>query len=124
MKYGARVVIMPSFGVTLEDVRSRFDSSGKVAISSESTLVLEGDVSIKNLELNGALCLRAVNGSKIRVENLKVNNAGFEFKTIDPNDANFAPKYQIRGYVLNKKANGEIIEFADGKEHVIDKSEL
>ena len=70
VKYGARVVILPSFGVTLEDIRGRFVEGGNVTISSESTLVLDGDISIKNLSLNGALILRATPGTKIRIENL------------------------------------------------------
>ena len=123
VKYGARVVIQPSFGVTLGDIRSRFKENGKVVISAESTLVLEGNVEIENLQLNGALIIRAVNGSKVIIKNLKVNNDGYSFKVIDPNDAQYAPKYQIRGYVLDKKGE-EVIEFKDGKEHVVDKASV
>ena len=120
MKYGARIVIMPSFGITLNDIRGRFSDKGKVIISEESTLVLEGDVTIENLQLDGALIVRALNGSKIVIKNLKVNNEGYLFQDIDPSDEQYAPKYQIRGYILDRKGD-ETIEFKDGKEHIIDK---
>lgn len=82
--YGARVVLYPSFGVTLKDVQDRL--TGNISITERSTLIIEGDVIINGLKLDGTLIVRATNKSQIHINNLSVVNKGWEFKNVDIND--------------------------------------
>jgi hypothetical protein len=42
VKTGARVVIAPRFACSLDELRAKFPSPGKVHVSDTSTLVLDG----------------------------------------------------------------------------------
>jgi len=52
---GAKVVLTPQFGVTVAELSTRFPSPENVSISSKSTLVLDGDITVESLELDGTL---------------------------------------------------------------------
>merc|ERR1719203_2182101 len=54
--YGARVVLQPSFAVTSAEMKQRVADT--VKMTARSTLVLEGNVVIKRLDLDGALIVR------------------------------------------------------------------
>jgi len=104
--YSARVVLMPSFGTTLEEVQNHV--KGEVTVSKESTLVLDGDIDLLNLKLDGTLIVKACRGAKVTIKNLTVTNDGWRFKNIDPNDEAMDQKYRIRGYVLDKRDQIEL----------------
>ncbi|ETO24200.1 hypothetical protein RFI_12957 [Reticulomyxa filosa] len=73
---GAKVVLHPSFGVTVHEIRSKI--KGNVHISGESTFVVDGEfIEIHNLKLDGTLIIRAKNNSKIVIHNLTVKNEGW-----------------------------------------------
>jgi len=78
---GARVVLAPSFGQTRAAVRQRV--TGKVRISDRSTLVLEGDVTLKNLDLDGTLVVRARPGASLTIDGAVVVNKGWQFLSVD-----------------------------------------
>jgi len=115
--YGARCVYSPSFGVTLDEVKKRI--MGKVTVSNESTLVLDGDIDIINLELDGALIIKACPGSKVIIKNLTVKNDGWRMKVISPDDESYAQKYRIRGYVIDKEDQLELNYPVPGS-HIVD----
>merc|ERR1712093_82147 len=52
-KIGARIALHPSFAISLEQIKAKI--KGKVSISKKSLSILEGDVGIDGLELDGAL---------------------------------------------------------------------
>eukprot|EP01084_Bolivina_argentea_P009428 17598_1 len=119
VEYGARIVLYPSFGSTIKDIGKRL--KGDISITERSTLVVEGDVEIDGLKLDGALVVRAKGqNTKVVVKNLSVANKGYEFKLIDTSDANVEEKYRIRGYVLNA-IEGRVIEFDNGQINVVSK---
>lgn len=121
-KVGARVVLKPSFGTTAKEIASKFTNASQVTLSSSSTLVLDGEhIVVESLALDGALTVAARGDSpaKVTVRNLHVNNAGFEFQLIDPNDDKEEPVYRIRGYKLDKKEWASA-EYNDGGEHVLE----
>jgi len=97
---GAKVVLSPATGISLAQVKQAFVGGENIKISDRSTLVVEGDVTIKGLELDGALTLRARPGCSLVVESLKVTNTGCDFAPIDVNDVSIQEKYRIRGYML------------------------
>ncbi|CEL97994.1 unnamed protein product [Vitrella brassicaformis CCMP3155] len=107
---GPRIVLKPSFAVSIEDMKEKL-KSGKINISAKSTLVLEGDIEIKDLDLDGALVIKVAPGAKAIVDGLKVSNPGWEFVPLEqPDSADTA--LQIRGYQLKKN---------DAKEYTINK---
>jgi UDP-sugar pyrophosphorylase len=123
---GARVVLAPSFGVSRADIKQRI--RGKVRISDRSTLVLEGDITIKNLDLDGTLVVRVAPGASLAIEDVTVQNKGWQFVPLSAQPyctelrcCNKFPcsehpldeKYLIRGYTLSK-AEQAVVEVASG----------
>merc|ERR1719510_120786 len=99
--YGAKVVIQPNFGVTFKEIKDRI--KGNFNMTTESTVVLDGNIDIYNLELDGALHIHACEGAKVTVKNLTVTNGGIKMKEIDPADEKEEEKFRIRGYLPEKK---------------------
>ena len=119
VKYGARICLHPSFGVTLKEIKHRFVAPNSVRITTESTLVLRGNIVIKSLELDGALIVKAHGDTQIVIERLVVNNKGWHFQEIeDLHDESIDHIFRMRGYTL-KKEEARVIEFDDGQKHVI-----
>ncbi|KFG50710.1 UDP-sugar pyrophospharylase, partial [Toxoplasma gondii RUB] len=99
---GPRVVLAPSWGISQDCMRRRLRGASKIKLSSTSTLIVEGDVFIKHLELDGAAVLRAVPGAKLVVERLVVRNEGWPLKTVSNNEEVPAAS-AMRGYRFEKK---------------------
>lgn len=91
---------MPSFGISLAETRGRIQ--GEVSITPRSTVVLDGDITLGDVTVDGALIVRAANGAKVHIKNLTVKNEGYVFRVVDPSNKKYALRYQIRGYVLEK----------------------
>jgi UDP-sugar pyrophosphorylase len=102
---GPRVIICPSFATTQDDIKNKI-KGGKM--TQRSTLVLDGmDVTVKDLQLDGALVLRASPGCHVEVEGLIVQNKGYELCEI-PNNASVEETVSIRGYTMAKHEALEI----------------
>jgi hypothetical protein len=83
----------PSFGVTLEEIKKRL--AGKLKVSSKSTLCLAGECTLKNISVDGKLCIMA-NGL---VENVVVEDKKYgEFVPADMQNPNLAPYLKIRAF--------------------------
>ncbi|CAK9103019.1 unnamed protein product [Durusdinium trenchii] len=90
---GARIILAPSFGISLEDMKTKI--KGKVSISQKSELLIDGNVTLNDLDLDGALRLLADGelGSKV------VKNSGSQLAAIpDQELKSQEPSLQIRGY--------------------------
>jgi len=120
--YNARVVLQPQFGNSLKDIKNRIH--GKVTVTAESTLVLDGDIHIYNLELDGALVIHGCPGAKVTVKNLTVKNDGVRFQEIDPDDEKVEEKYRIRGFIPDKRDVMELNFIVPGQYVVDDKTSL
>jgi UDP-sugar pyrophosphorylase len=89
---GARIVLMPSWGISLEDMKSRV--KGPLQISGKSVLVLDGDVVLEGLDLDGALVVRGTGET-----GGKVHNAGCPLVAIPAAELDAQPAFmKIRGY--------------------------
>ena len=99
------VVLHPSWAVSLTEMKSRI--SGDVKLAPGSVLVLEGDVELSGLELDGALVVRALKGSRVVLKDLKVQNAGWMWTKASTSTMEKFDHIQIRGYVLDKKETCE-----------------
>ena len=93
----AKICMMPNLGVTMEQLMKRVKTGNvdKINIESNSTLILNGDISIESLNLNGTLIIDAKDKAKVLVKDLNVKNAGWATK---PTDETSNPLYAIRGY--------------------------
>lgn len=96
---GPQIVLFPSFGIFPSIIKSKFISPERVEITPRSTLVIEGDVEIHSLRLDGALKLIAIPGTKLIVKaggnddnhtaskqsysSKIISNAGYIYKEID-----------------------------------------
>jgi len=76
----ARVVWSPRWACSYRSVKDRLLPGARVKISQRSTLVLDGDVTIKDLTLDGALVITASPGSRVHIAKLAVVNAGWELE--------------------------------------------
>uniref|UniRef100_A0A7S0Q906 UTP-monosaccharide-1-phosphate uridylyltransferase n=1 Tax=Coccolithus braarudii TaxID=221442 RepID=A0A7S0Q906_9EUKA len=118
-----RVVIDPSFGLTLSEWKAKLPSAEKVSLAPGSTLVLKGDLSglcIESLTLQGALVISLCPGAKVTLKSLKASNRGWSFAPLrEAEEASEALK--IRGYTLHKDGQREL-RFDKPGEFVVDDS--
>jgi len=117
--YNTRVVLLPAFGVTLKEVKDKIH--GEVQVTADSTLILNGDIDIYNLKLDGALLVEACPGAKVTIKNLTVKNKGIYFMAIDPDDEKVPEKYRIRGYIPKRRDVLEL-KFPVPGQYVVDDS--
>eukprot|EP01059_Diplonema_ambulator_P007075 TRINITY_DN16608_c0_g1_i1.p1 TRINITY_DN16608_c0_g1~~TRINITY_DN16608_c0_g1_i1.p1 ORF type:complete len:596 (+),score=160.96 TRINITY_DN16608_c0_g1_i1:48-1790(+) len=111
-----RVVLHPSFAPTHAALCSKIGGNNK--ISSRSTLIVQGrDIHIANLDLDGALRIKAVDGAKVVIKSLKIRNKGFAMK---PAEAGAPEAYTIRGYSLDKQEVEDLVFDTPG-EYTIEK---
>mmetsp|Transcript_41941 Transcript_41941/g.98286 ORF Transcript_41941/g.98286 Transcript_41941/m.98286 type:complete len:665 (-) Transcript_41941:313-2307(-) len=114
------IALSPRFALTVEELFSRVPGGAAVAISSRSTLVLDGAVELHSLELDGALVIHAGAGVRVRVRDCKVINAGWEFRPIEEGACAAAEAIAIRGYVVSRIETVEISEDTPGDYELID----
>jgi len=109
---GPRVIICPAFAITQEEVVNKIHG-GK--ISKRSSLVLEGQgLTVKNLDLDGALVVRTGPNCEVEIDGLVVKNDGCDLLEI-PGDSDVEELVSIRGYTMDKKEVKEIVITAPGK---------
>jgi len=121
VKSGASVVLLPDFGTTQAEIVSRV--KGKLKISANSTLIVDGDVTFGDVEIDGALVVRAVPGAKVHVDKLKVKNKGYEFVPLSDKDSKSVDqRYQIRAYTLQKHEHHEAIYSKPGTYELSDET--
>jgi UDP-sugar pyrophosphorylase len=98
---GPRVILRPSFALTLAEVRERIHGG---SISGDSTLILDGDIRLENVTVSdgAALVISAAPGASLTVKDLAVSS-GQSFVLQELTDAEMSssdvPEYlRIRGY--------------------------
>ena len=106
---GPRIILCPAFGITQEEIVSKVQGGSEIKISKRSSLVLDGHhVTIKSLNLDGALVIRAGEDTHVTVEGLKVENKGWELVANDPSKE-YEETVAIRGYTMDKKETKEYL---------------
>eukprot|EP00555_Chaetoceros_dichaeta_P005090 CAMPEP_0198263396 /NCGR_PEP_ID=MMETSP1447-20131203/11721_1 /TAXON_ID=420782 /ORGANISM="Chaetoceros dichaeta, Strain CCMP1751" /LENGTH=782 /DNA_ID=CAMNT_0043951957 /DNA_START=101 /DNA_END=2449 /DNA_ORIENTATION=+ len=109
---GPRVVLLPAFGITQEEVVRKIQGG---SITERSSLVLEGQgLTIHNLTLDGALSIRCCSECEVKVDGLVVNNEGYRLDEIAEGDG-VDEAVRIRGYTMDKRAVMEIEISEPGK---------
>jgi UDP-sugar pyrophosphorylase len=119
---GPRVVLHPSFALTLDEVRSRIQGG---AISDTATLVLDGDIYLENvsLEANAALVIHAAPGARVTVRGISLSGGqSYTLKELTDQEMTSSeiPEYlRIRGYrIVNSGVHA--FTFPETGEWVID----
>lgn len=109
---GPRIILCPAFAITQEEVVKKIKGG---RITQRSTLVLEGQgLTVKNLDLDGSLVIRAAPHCEVEVDGLLVRNEGCTLEEI-PEGAKVDEAVAIRGYTMHKKEVKEILITQPGK---------
>ena len=119
---GPLVALSPSFAPCFSLLALRLPAPSAIAISQRSSLVVSGDVTIRALDLDGALVLRAPAGASVLVKALKVRNDGWALVELDDAeqaDAAVPEITRIRGYTLQRRAT-RAIAAREGEALVVD----
>lgn len=106
---GPMIVIKPSAAMFPSELRRVFPCPAKVTISRDSSLVVEGDVVIEELNLDGALDIAAAPGTKIVVRAYSVVNTGHKRRSTEGWGSLLSPRKQafkevdiMRGFVVER----------------------
>ena len=106
---GPRVVICPSFGITQEEILKKIGEAETCKISERSAVVLDGNhLTIKNVEVDGALVIRCGPETHVTVDGLTVQNKGWSLAELDPTK-NYPETVRIRGYTMDKMETAEYV---------------
>jgi len=105
---GPRVVLGSSFAISQEEILAKIQGDDN-KITGRSSLVLDGHhLTIKNLDLDGALVIKTGDDTHVTVDGLKVQNKGWE---LVENEAgtDYPETVAIRGYTMAKHETNEYI---------------
>lgn len=120
---GPQLVFAPRFAPSQAVLRARFPSPTAVRISQRSTLVLEGNVTIRALALDGALRISACVGASVEVVSLRVHNAGVAYAAVEATAAQTEdPVVAMRGYTFEQLGVRELIFDSPGH-YIIDEED-
>ena len=118
---GPRIILCPGFAITQEEIVKKINGG---RITERSNLVLEGQkLTVKNLDLDGALVIRAAPDCEVEVDGLVVKNDGCLLEEI-PEGAEVEESVSIRGYTMTKHEVREIIITEPGKYFIGENGEV
>jgi len=105
------IALTPNFALSVDEVMRRTPGGADVSVSARSSLVLDGDITLHSLRLDGALSIRACAGASVAVRGCTVANGGWSFEPVEPGSA---PKgVSIRGYALLDDTAGLRVEVTE-----------
>ena len=94
---GPAVVLAPDFAPCLTRLAAKLPTPSKIRVSARSSLVVRGrDVTIRHLDLDGALDVHVEEGGSLVIESLHVANEGWEFVELSDEEMREAPEVQAR----------------------------
>ncbi len=115
---GPEIVTKSNFTICPAEYKCRFPNPSRIKISARSSLVIEGNIVIESLDLDGALEIKCEEGAQGIVRDLVVKNKGWEKEADESNDS---PEYiRIRGYRLKKVETEKILFKKDGSNNLVD----
>jgi UDP-sugar pyrophosphorylase len=98
---GPAIVLKPNFALSPADLKERFPTPEKVKISPRSTLVVRGNkVTIRELDLDGALVVDVPDGEECIIDGLTVKNDGW---VRVPDEGKDMEVIKMRGYRIERK---------------------
>ena len=104
---GPAIALSPNFALSVDEVIRRCPGGARARLG-KSQLVLDGDVTLHSLDLDGALSIKACPGASVAVRECTIANAGWAFEPMEPGSA---PKaVSIRGYAVGDRSAGVSVE--------------
>ena len=116
------IALTPNFALTVDELMRRVGGGDAISISARSSLVLDGDIEVHNLDLDGALAIRAAAGARVVVRRLAVRNSGDALRELSDDELGAdgtAELDKLRGYVYERSEVRDFV-FETPGEHVID----
>jgi UDP-sugar pyrophosphorylase len=111
---GSKVVLSPSFGCSIERVESKINN---LSLTAKSVLIVEGDVSFENVQIDGVFEVKAEKGSKIVLKNLSIKNKSWEWRS----KANAKEEItRLCGFEIKKKETSSLLYSEKNKTLVVD----
>ena len=99
------VSLTPQIAYSFPLLQAAFPTPGAVRISDRSVLIIEGNVEIRRLDLDGMLTVKAASDStKIVIDGLCVSNASWRVAQVDDRDSDEVVR--MRGYRFVKSDDG------------------
>ena len=98
-------------------LRARQEQNQRPLATARSVLLVEGDVSFENVQLDGALSIKAENGSKILLKNLSVKNKSWEWH---PKSNAKEEITRLCGSEIKKKETAVVVSSKGEEDLVID----
>jgi hypothetical protein len=80
------VVLSPSFKPTVAAGVARVVGGSSVSLTARSALILDGEITLCALTLDGALRVVAAPGAKVIIDGLKVVNDGWRLRELSPEE--------------------------------------
>eukprot|EP00315_Gephyrocapsa_oceanica_P009962 CAMPEP_0185290268 /NCGR_PEP_ID=MMETSP1363-20130426/4462_1 /TAXON_ID=38817 /ORGANISM="Gephyrocapsa oceanica, Strain RCC1303" /LENGTH=665 /DNA_ID=CAMNT_0027886247 /DNA_START=17 /DNA_END=2014 /DNA_ORIENTATION=- len=118
------VVLTPAFKPSVGIALSRFCGGAAISLTASSGLLLDGDITVHSLSLDGALRISAVRGARVTVRALQVRNAGWRVRELSPEEAadEATPEVlRLRGYALDVLEE-RVLHFGVPGEHIVDEA--
>lgn len=118
---GARVVLSPSFALTLKEAASKLR---RVYLSRDAGLVIDGEeVCLEDVRLDGAgsLVVRACPGARVTVRGLTLGEPDNPIRELTPEefrDPGLSPILQMRGYRIDT-ANQLVIDIDEPGDYLV-----
>lgn len=90
------VALSSESGLTTADIAAHFGEN--VVIGDRSVVSIDAeDLLLENVEVDGALVIKACKGAKVTMRGCVVKNKGWEVETVDKMDPKIENKYALRG---------------------------
>ena len=107
------IALTPNFALTVDELMHRMPGGAAVHLTARSSLMLDGDVRLHSLRLDGALAIRAVPGATVHVRDCTVANDGWPFVPVEPGTE---PKgVSIRGYTIDRSMGSDVVAGEPGE---------
>jgi len=116
------VALTPNFALTVNDVVSHLPGRDAITVTARSTLLLDGEVFLHSMHLDGALVIHAVPGATIHVRDCTIINDGWPLVAVEPDSEPVS--VNIRGYAVDRSAGLEIAVRDPGEYELVGSGEL
>jgi len=101
------IALTPNFALTVDEIFERLPGGRHVRVSDRSSLLLDGDIILHSLELDGALAIHACAGARVHVRECAISNGGWAIEACEPGTE---PKgVSIRGYRVGDRSMGRVV---------------
>jgi len=114
---GPAIALTPNFAHTTDEIVTRCSGGERISVSATSSLLLDGDIWLESLALDGALAITACPGARVVVRECEISNPGWAWTEVAPGTDPLA--VSIRGFEVGDRSAGCVIEITQPGEYVL-----